>query len=353
MSFLLFLPMLSVMMLVHELGHFVTARLFGITVQEFGFGLPPRVFGFKRGGVTYSLNLIPFGAFVKMLGEEDPTSPGSFASKSRLIRSIVLVSGAGMNFLLAILAFAVALMMGLPTISDSGPARFARVVPDSAAAMAGLLDGDTVIAVGGRPVNLGEFRQATRAAEGSPLSLSIVREKESFDTTVTPYRNADGQIVIGVFLGSNDVARLGPVEATVEGTKQAVGAIGLTLMLPKLLIDGQISPDDARPVGLPGMAQMTGEATDYAVETGFWYPIFMLTGMFSAGLAVANLLPIPALDGGRLLFVVIEGLRGRRVSPKREAAIHFAGIVLLLTLMLVITANDIRNPIPSVNWGLR
>lgn len=351
MSYLAFVPILSIMMLVHELGHFITARMFGITVQEFGFGLPPRLFGIRRGGVLYSLNLIPFGAFVKMLGEEDPTHPGSFASKPRWVRAIVLVSGAGMNFLLAIAAFAAALMLGLPTITELGPAQFARVMPDTPAAQAGLRDGDTVVSVQGQPANLGQFRQATRSSEGQPMSLVVDRAGQTVPVVVTPTRSPEGQVIIGVQLATNDVARMDPVSATVEGARQAVGSIGMTLLLPKMLLDGQVAPSDARPVGLPGMAKMTGEATDYVAQTGLWYPLFMLTGVFSAGLAVANLLPIPALDGGRLLFVIVEALRGRRIAPEREAAIHFAGIVLLLTLMLVITANDIQNPIPSIRWG--
>src|SRR5262249_42871312 len=120
MNLLAFLPILSLMMFVHELGHFITARLAGITVQEFGFGLPPRLIGIKRNGVIYSINLIPFGAFVKMLGEEDPTAPGSFASKSRGIRAIVLAAGSGMNFLLAVPAFSMVYIVGVPRLNPEG-----------------------------------------------------------------------------------------------------------------------------------------------------------------------------------------------------------------------------------------
>ena len=128
-NFLAFLPILSLMMFVHELGHFVTARLAGITVQEFGFGLPPRLWGFKRGGVIYSINWIPFGAFVKMLGEEDPSAPGSFASKPRAIRAIVLAAGSGMNFLLAVAAFAMVFIVGIPGITPDSPVNVAEVAP--------------------------------------------------------------------------------------------------------------------------------------------------------------------------------------------------------------------------------
>src|ERR1044071_1385803 len=121
------------MMFVHELGHFITARLFGITVLEFGFGLPPRLWGFKRRGVIYSINWIPFGAFVKMLGEEDPTAPGSFASKPRWIRALVLAAGSAMNFLLAVVAFSMVYVVGVPTLAPDGPVQLSAIAPDSPA----------------------------------------------------------------------------------------------------------------------------------------------------------------------------------------------------------------------------
>src|SRR5438477_11050744 len=121
MNILAFLPILSSMMFVHGLGHFVTARLSGITVLEFGFGLPPRLWGFKRNGVIYSINWIPFGAFVKMLGEEDPSAPGSFASKPRGIRAIVLAAGSIMNFMLAVVAFSMVYLVGVPRLAAEGP----------------------------------------------------------------------------------------------------------------------------------------------------------------------------------------------------------------------------------------
>src|SRR5438874_7895866 len=138
MNLLAFLPILSLMMFVHELGHFITARLAGITVQEFGFGLPPRLWGYRRNGVMYSINWIPFGAFVKMLGEEDPTAPGSFASKSRGIRAIVLGAGSAMNFLLAVIAFSLVFIVGVPGVPPDGAVQIADVAPDSPAAAAGL-----------------------------------------------------------------------------------------------------------------------------------------------------------------------------------------------------------------------
>src|SRR5438067_12057151 len=163
MNILWFLPILSVMMFVHELGHFITARLAGITVLEFGFGLPPRLIGFNRKGVIYSINWIPFGAFVKMLGEEDPTAPGSFASKPRGIRAVVLAAGSGMTFLLAVAAFSMVYIVGVPGVPADGPVTIAQVAPDSPAQAAGLQPGDVVASLNGQSVNVQTFRQDTQS----------------------------------------------------------------------------------------------------------------------------------------------------------------------------------------------
>jgi regulator of sigma E protease len=353
-NFLVFLVILSLMMFVHELGHFVTARLAGITVQEFGFGLPPRLWGFRRGGVIYSINWIPFGAFVKMLGEEDPTAPGSFASKPRLVRVGVLAAGSAMNFLLAVVAFSLVYVVGVPRLSPDGPVRLGGIAPESPAAAAGLQPGDVVLTFDGQPVNLQQFRDLTQQHLDEPVQLDVRRGNQQFQTSLTPRSNPpEGQGALGVVLESNDLARLDPIHALGLGAIQSARAVGITFMVPVLLIQGAITPSDARPIGLVGMAQLTSQTVDYAVDTGFWYPIFVLTGMFSAGLALANMLPIPALDGGRLFFVLLEWIRGRRIPPEREAAYHFAGIVLLLALMVLISLNDMNSPLPAFSWGPR
>ena len=146
---------------------------------------------------------------------------------------------------------------------------------------------------------------------------------------------------------------LSPGAAISQGFLQTVHVIGVTLSVPKMLLEGSITPGDARLVGLVGMAQATSETVSYVVDTGFWYPLFILTGLFSAGLSVANMLPIPALDGGRLFFVILEWIRGRRIPPEREAAYHFVGIVVLLTIMVIISFNDLISPLPAINWSGR
>lgn len=351
MNLLAFLPILSLMMFVHELGHFITARMAGITVQEFGFGLPPRMIGIKRNGIIYSINWIPFGAFVKMLGEEDPTAPGSFASKPRHIRAIVLSAGSVMNFLLAVVAFTMVYIVSPPRVAPDGQVQLAGIAPNSPAEQAGLQPRDAIIAFNGQPVDVQTFRDLTQQNLDKPVRLTIKRLDQQLDVTITPRANPpEGQGAVGVVLSGTSVP---PLQAVGLGFQQTIQAIGATLLIPKLLVEGAIAPSDARLIGLPGMARLTSEAVDYAVDTGFWYPVFILTGLFSSGLSVANMLPIPALDGGRLFFVLLEWIRGRRVPPEREAAYHFVGIVVLLTLMVIISLNDIISPLPSVNWGSR
>src|SRR5215472_15047262 len=194
-----FIPILSVMMFVHEFGHFITARWSGITVLEFGFGLPPRMFGFKRNGVIYSINWIPFGAFVKMLGEEDPSAPGSFASKPRGIRAIVLAAGSGMNFLLAVAAFSMVYIVGVPGVAPDGPVTIAEVATDSPAQAAGLQPGDVIVSVDGRSVNVQTFRQETQAHLDQPIQVEVKRGDQTVPTTFTPRSNPpEGQGAIGI-----------------------------------------------------------------------------------------------------------------------------------------------------------
>jgi regulator of sigma E protease len=353
MNLLAFLPILSLMMFVHEFGHFLTARLFGITVLEFGFGLPPRLWGFKRNGVIYSINWIPFGAFVKMLGEEDPTAPDSFASKPRGVRAIVLAAGSAMNFLLAVVAFSLVYIVGVPGVVPDGPVKLAEVAQDSPAAAAGLQAGDVITSFDGQPSSVQSFRDATQAHLGTPVQLEVSRGNQTLSVNLTPRANPpEGQGAIGIVLAGG-LIRLNPVAAVGQGFMQTVRAIGATLSVPKMLFDGSLAPGDARLIGLVGMAQATSETVTYVADTGFWYPLFILTGLFSSGLSIANMLPIPALDGGRLFFVLLEWIRGRRVPPEREAAFHVVGIVVLLTLMVIISLNDVISPLPAINWAGR
>lgn len=358
MSFeiLAIVPILSLLMLVHELGHFITARRAGIVVQEFGFGLPPRLFGIRRGGVIYSINAIPFGAFVKLLGEEDPREPGSFASKGPGTRALVLAAGAGMNFLLAVVVFAAGHMVGWPTLREDAPIEVSRVMPHSPAHQAGLQAGDVILTFNGQPLRgAASLRQLSQQHAGQTVTLGVQRGAARVEVTLVPRANPpEGEGHLGVALRAPiQPVQYAPHEALWQGVVLSARVVGFTLAAPVLLLQGHLAPELVRPIGLPGMAQVASQAVDFTVDTGWWYPIFWVIGSFSAGLSIANLLPLPALDGGRLLFVAIEALRGRRVAPEREAAIHFVGLVVLLMLMVLISVNDLVSPLPSVSWDLR
>ena len=353
LQWLAIIPILSLLMLVHELGHFVTARRAGVVVQEFGFGLPPRAFGYEYKGVIYSLNWIPFGAFVKMLGEEDPTSEGSFASKSKLTRSIILAAGSAMNFFLAVVVFAFAYMTGWPTPVE---VEIAEVAADSPAQAAGLMAGDVVLSVDGQSVTLIEdFQRLVRDRVGSAVALELQRGDQRVQTLMTPRVDPPpGQGAIGVKITARTrpVAH-NPLESVWLGFRRASTVIAFTLAAPWMVIQGSLPGEMLRPIGLPGMAQVTSQAVEATRQSGYLYPLLVMTGTFSAGLAIANMLPIPALDGGRLFFIFIEAIRGRRISPERESLVHFVGIVVLIALMVLIAVNDIQNPFGTVDFGIR
>jgi regulator of sigma E protease len=355
LQWLAIIPILSLLMLVHELGHFITARRAGVVVQEFGFGLPPRIVGYEYKGVIYSLNWIPFGAFVKMLGEEDPSSPGSFASKGKLTRSIILAAGSAMNFVTAIIVFAIAYMTGWPTpIPDE--VQIAEVAQASPADAAGLRSGDIVLSVDGQRVgSIEDFQRLVRERVGGSVALEVQRGDQMLQTSMTPRTDPPpGQGAIGVKIQprTRPVA-YGPLESIWLGFKRAVNVIIFTLAAPWMVIQGSLPGEMLRPIGLPGMAQVTSQAVEATRQSGYLYPLLVMTGTFSAGLAIANMLPIPALDGGRLFFIFIEAIRGRRISPERESLVHFVGIVVLIALMILIAVNDIQNPFGAVDFGIR
>jgi regulator of sigma E protease len=242
LQFLAILPILSLMMVLHELGHFITAKRAGIVVQEFGIGLPPRIFGIERGGVIYSFNWIPFGAFVKMLGEEDPTEPGSFARKSKTTRAIVLAAGSAMNFLLAVAAFSIAYMTGWPSPVEN-EVQIVRVVAGSPAEQAGFRESDRVISMADRPIaRVDEFRRVTEEHLGQPLPVLVERGGQQLQLTVTPRANPpEGQGAMGVAISSpTRLQAHNPLESIVLGFERTVQIIGLTLSAPFLVMRGAL-----------------------------------------------------------------------------------------------------------------
>jgi regulator of sigma E protease len=260
-----------------------------------------------------------------------------------------------MNFLLAVVVFAIAYMTGWPSPVEN-EVLISRVVAESPAAQGGLEEGDLVVSLAGRPIaQVDDFRQITQEHFGRPMPIVVRREGREVSLSVTPRASPpEGQGAVGVAITSPTRSQQhGPLESIAFGFERTVQIILLTLAAPVQVLRGALPAELVRPIGLPGMAQVAGGAAQAVVESGAWYPILTVTGTFSAGLAIANMLPIPALDGGRLLFVVIEAVRGRRVSPERENLFHFVGIVLLITLMVLISLNDIVSPLDPIQWGPR
>jgi regulator of sigma E protease len=341
---LTFFGVLSVLVLAHELGHFVVAKRAGIKVQEFGFGYPPRLIGIKLGETLYSLNLLPLGGFVRMLGENGaPGDPRAFASKPKRTRAAVLVAGSAMNLLLVPLLFSAALMIGEPVqCDDCGRVQVYSVQAGSPAERAGLREGDVFVSLDGQPIHdTTDVRQVVRGAADREVPAVVRRDGKELTLGLTPRPGGpDGQPTIGIQLGPEVVTVRHPVWQAIPMGLQRTGEVlrafvaGLGQMLTR-----QAPADLAGPVGI---AQMTGQAA----RAG-WVYLIQFTAFLSLNLAVLNMLPVPGLDGARLAFVVVEGLRGRRVNPQTEGVIHFIGLMLLLTLMVYVSFNDVRRLLPT------
>ena len=358
-DYLVAIPVFALLVLVHEFGHFITAKWAGIRVDEFAIGFPPRLLSFTRGETTYSINALPIGGYVRMPGENGETTneagaydPRAFASKPASKRLIVLLAGVTMNFLLAIVFFTAAEAVGQVELRPA----VATVAANSPAQAAGIIKGDTFISIDGQPVKyFSDVQKLTSAnvthtltvnpnATTSPIQI-VVREPDGTvrDLTVNARtKPAAGQGAMGIeadqtnpyhlsapiwkapILGVQDVGKV--VSATVTGIQQIVrGALPL-------------SQGVQGPVGIVSDTAMVSAAIPFAG----WYYLFFLVGALNLSLAIMNLLPIPALDGGRVLLVLIEVLRrGKRLSPEREGLINLIGMAALLLLVAVITFNDI------------
>jgi regulator of sigma E protease len=347
-----FLIVLTPIVIIHELGHFWAAKLCKIRVDEFGFGLPPRMLKIaERNGTIYSLNWIPVGGFVRPAGEDDPSVPGGLASASKRARVFVLAAGAGANFIFAILLFWVALVIGPPAVAIES------VEPDSPAAAAGLLAGDTVREVNGQRVdNANLLINAIYDNAGEPVALLVRRNGEDLNLTVVPRRTGEfdpetqGPLGVRLTVASNgERVSQGPVEAIGGAFGSLWEYISLYGRLPGMLINGEITAQEARPVSIVGISQIAGAAAETSVSSGNLYPLLSMAAFISVALGLTNLLPIPALDGGRILFVLIEAVRGRRVEPEREGMVHVIGMLVLLGLMALMIVQDIINPVIPFN----
>jgi regulator of sigma E protease len=336
-----FVMVFGLVVLVHELGHFWFARKAGITVLEFGFGYPPRIKTLAvRDGVEYTLNAIPLGGFTRMLGEEDPTAPGSFASKSAWARIRTLVAGPAMNLLLAVVLFAAAAVMGQQIAV--GRVLVTSVLPGSPAESAGIQAGDLITAVQGQTVrNTDELYERTQTLLGQEVSLSLLRGPDSLTVRLTPrVKPPAGEGAMGIVMTMQEGWTVATVRQPIWkapwlGIQEAWSALLLTLSGFGQLLRGTVSPKEITgPVGIfqiSGLVARTGLAN-----------LMRLTAFISINLSLFNLFPLPALDGGRIAFIVLEKLRGgRRIAPQHEGLVHLIGLLALVGLMLVVSYFDI------------
>lgn len=544
-----FLVILSILVFVHELGHFVVAKRSGITVEEFAIGFPPRavklwqdegqitldgheyVIGRKlnvprtiqpgaqvyaetaidakgRPAVTklelvtlpsdkeaagqpnsetklfgllsrgpaptpagdrpvitvdalirpteYTINWIPFGGYVRMVGEEDPSAAGSFAGKSKKIRFAVLVAGSLMNLVAAVVFFTLSSMSGVREAStvtglnlngqEAAAAKtvITQVLPDTPAAQASLKTGDVIMGADDVEFNYtGDFSSYVQKVDGKEITLHLNREGQTLtipliprinqptlpDATginisgieydesvmaktvitdilpdtpaatanlkvddiiigadesefkyvgdlvnyiekkkgqevtlrldrkgeivtaaITPRVNPpEGQGAMGIAIGYGEIVYYSLPTALAKGISQTALYMALPFYLPIAIFRNEVPAEVARPTGPVGIYRQTASSVSDTLTDGRWSRIFTWTAILSAALAITNLLPLPALDGGRILFILIEAIRGKRVAPEKEGAVHFIGLVLLLTAMLVITYYDIIDPIPTIS----
>ncbi|MFQ6100635.1 MAG: RIP metalloprotease [Anaerolineae bacterium] len=430
---------LAPIILVHELGHFVLAKLAGVRAEEFGFGYPPRLLKLWRGkgylkigstrvvipagfrlppelktgawvdavtlrrdddsyllhrltvldpavgdltlkrervdegvyvrgevtvlepGTLYSLNWLPMGGFVKMTGEEDPSDPRSLAAQPKRWRVAVLAAGPVLNLIVALLLLMGAYTTGAP---DKWLVEINRVEPGSAAEEAGLHPRDIVVAVEGERLEdgTGQLIGIIQAAPEQTVELTVLRGstgltasgEETLTLMATPRRTPEGYGLLGIRIASwpdrSRVRHYSLPEALRASIADIKAAIVATVEIPARLAQGDITPEEARPASMVGISEVLAFTLQQSIEWGLAYPVLQTASLISLALGLTNLLPLPALDGGRILFVLIEAVRGRRISPEREAMVHFVGLAILVSLMALVMFQDLINPIIPWSW---
>jgi len=365
MTVIIFLIVLGVLIFSHELGHFLVAKRVGVRVDEFGLGFPPRLWGFKRGGTLYSLNLIPFGGFVKIYGEDTTVAaaddPSCLTAKSRWRQAAILVAGIVFNLILAWLLLTLALATtGLPMNASSAPAGYEihdskltviQVSPDSPAAAAGLKVGDTVISLRSGadyvdPKSAKDVQNFTAPRVDQEITIGFIHPAPGLKTmiverAVTPVTGlVPGRAAVGLGLDNVGILKLSLPRAIMVGVQMFVKLTWLTAQgLFNLFADlfrgrsellGQV-------VGPIGLASLVGSAA----TLGFGY-LLLFTAVISINLALLNLLPFPALDGGRLLFLLIEKIKGSPIKPRVAQTLNLISFALLILLMIVVTFHDLQ-----------
>jgi regulator of sigma E protease len=430
---------LGPIVLIHELGHFLFAKLAGVRVEEFGFGFPPRMLKLRRGrgylqigntrviipagfrlpaelktgdwveaiarqddgsytlrsltqldpdtddlapsrevesenvqirgelailepGTLYSLNWLPMGAFVRMTGEEDPSDPQSLAAQPKRWRLAVLAAGSMFNIIAALLLLAGAYTTGLP---EKWVVRVTEVMPGTAAEQAAILPGDIVLAVDEERIEEGSLHlsRVIRAVPEQTVEITILRGEETLSRTATPKPRrceegerscVEGSGFLGIVMTDwpdrTSLRCLQLPDAVRASVSDFATILTMIVQIPSRLIQGDMTPQEARPTSIVGASEILAFSLQQSLEWKLAFPVLQSASFVSLALGLTNLLPLPAVDGGRILFVLIEAVRRRRVSPEREAVVHFVGLMILVILMAFVMFYDIINPVIPWTW---
>ncbi len=374
MAILIFILILSVLVLVHEFGHFAVAKKLGIKVEEFGLGIPPRIFGKQIGETLYSLNLLPFGGFVKVAGEDpaeaskdELADPRSFASKSPMARIAVLVAGVFMNIVMAVVIFYIVLMHSgyktqyIPLIFDHnfkfGESKILGTVvsglmPESPAEKTGIELGEAIMNIDGSSINdITQLRDALKGKLGQDVSVELMDVRNEVSgprrvVTMQPTSDDKGNVILGVYITKAvSISYDKPYQRALAGFMHSYNVMDFSIASMKSLIGLSVSEKSVEPVsssvaGPFGIYKLVAGMLKYGGSNVF-YQILDFVGIMSLSLAFINILPLPALDGGRVFFVLIEKFLGRPLSVKFEGALHRWGFAILLSLLVLVTIKDI------------
>ncbi|MGC9468597.1 MAG: M50 family metallopeptidase [Anaerolineae bacterium] len=346
------------LILVHEFGHLIVGKLAGVWAHEFGIGYPPRIVKLFRWKETdFTLNWLPFGGFVRFEGEstfadgEEDKDPEikkhSLYAKPPWQRILVYLGGPVTNLLTAWLIAVVIFTTGIPQLRTI----VTDVAPNSPAAAAELQAGDRIVAVNGADVgDTAELQAAIQESAGEPTTITVKRGDETLTITVVPRENPpEGEGAMGIAIQNEEVAgtlQHYPLHQSVlYGTRYFVNVSAMTVMLPVIIIRENIPFREARPVGVVGISQIAEQSVNQSIEQSAAYPFLRILMLLSISLGIFNLLPIPALDGGRILFSVIEAIRGKALTPELEERIHLVALLVMVVLFVAITVLDIVAPV--------
>jgi regulator of sigma E protease len=337
MSYVVAIVGLGLLIVLHEGGHFLVARLCGMRVERFSIGFGPTLVGFKRGGTTFQIAPIPLGGFVQITGlnpneEFDKNDPFVYPNRPRWQRLITILAGPAANYFTAfVLMFVVLAAYGMPSKTQ----KIIEPVPGKPAEIAGLKANDVLVSANGQAVSFDSpISDVIRAGAGAPVTIDVRRDGKPLTFKVTPERQSSGAYQVGIKIGAIDERT--PVSAGAALKEAVIGPFVMSGIILTGLYDmvrGRVQPDLEGPIGIT--KKIAKAANQGAVE--FLGIIIML----SVYLGLFNLLPLPALDGGRALFLGIESVTRKRVNPRIEAAVHTAGFVLLLGVLIVVSFKDI------------